>query len=198
MHSWCTTERFKDHFAESCIFGCRHSRDDQAHCMTCVRLWKAVAARTCPVATNTAGKLALNHADRPLRMKQLAVAFHTYHAIRMDHKQEVQEALATRCFQHLADLAKAAAGVAARSPDIQPNVRDASASVTPARPGPDVIAYCAGCGLEIFECNCLSSEAESVSSGDEHYKDHVISSISRGDRQTDRRTDRQTDRQAGR
>ena len=114
-NSWSTSSRFHDGQIEHCILGCRHSTDSLQHYISCPRLWRAVGHSVQGlVALHVMDKLGLRD-DANDHLRKLAVAFATYHGLRIEHFQMVKKANLTRSFAELAATAKEIAAVAAHA-----------------------------------------------------------------------------------
>ena len=93
-NSWATTERFHESEILPCIFGCAQ-RDSLSHYLTCEPFWTAVHCCT---------SASLRECEFPLvvriglasptlrRLRRLAVAFGTYHNIKLKHRDIIVQA----------------------------------------------------------------------------------------------------------
>ena len=97
-NSWSTTHRYHESVLWPCIFGCNREKDELVHYIGCTRFWSGICS-----ASNLS--LELIQVDPLIKLCLLSpselwavlmvVAFQSYHAIKMEHRASVQNAVDT-------------------------------------------------------------------------------------------------------
>ena len=113
-NSWATSDRYQEDLRLPCIFGCAqfcccepNSKDYLTHYLACPILWNLVdSAINSPVlyaAPLPVQNCCFNNPSQD-DLKRLAVAFKSYHAIRLSHPEVVRRALRSKEFESLHKL----------------------------------------------------------------------------------------------
>jgi len=104
-NAWTTTTRMHEPLLLPCIFGCPSSRDELDHYLCCDPLWTAVIScsfkQTELLQAGPFSKLGLGCSSAWLQM--LAIAFSCYHAIKMNHLDDILSCLASGHHCHVLD-----------------------------------------------------------------------------------------------
>ena len=117
-NSWSTSSRYHDGIIRFCIFGCHNATDALDHYIDCPRLWRSVNKHTRgPKGRSTTDRLALSGPAGNNNVSKLAVAFHTYHAVRLGHFSEIVHAHFARDYRSLARLTQEIASAEAIAVD---------------------------------------------------------------------------------
>ncbi len=90
---WTTTHRMHEPNKLSCLFGCRHEKDEMLHYIRCTPLWLIVAeAFGCSSALCIEERLCLRDAT-PRSMNTHSVVFQTYHFVKASLSSEANGGL---------------------------------------------------------------------------------------------------------
>ena len=110
LNGWCTSRRFHEARTLSCLLGCP-APDTFAHYAACPRLWNVVAARTHEQrAANTIERLGLVPGARQREaLANLALAYTSYHELKIGNLLMSADAIRVRSFAALAHHLKAVA-----------------------------------------------------------------------------------------
>lgn len=103
LNSWSTSERYHESQRLPCLFGCQTGQtgplppligDSLKHYLRCPNLWVAICSvcRSLP-AIHTAERLGLIPVCLD-RLCEVAIAFHTYHALKITHLNDIKDILA--------------------------------------------------------------------------------------------------------
>ena len=119
LNSWSTSDRYHEAHRLPCLFGCQTGQtgvpltdetepsalhaafahrpaigDHLKHYLKCPNMWLIIATnrRSLP-AIDTGERLGVVPVNRS-RLLELAIAFHTYHAAKITHLNDIQESLA--------------------------------------------------------------------------------------------------------
>ena len=108
-NSWATSERYHEETILPCIFGCG-GMDNTAHYLQCDILWTLINGCTspqthrilqnCPPDRRASIRACLISVN-PLTIMQCLVAFKTYHALRMDYRRIIDEAIFTGKYEEI-------------------------------------------------------------------------------------------------
>jgi len=87
LNSWCTSSRYNDNSADSCIFGCSHAKDDISHYSSCPHLWKISYLNSRTSFPDWTEQRLLFVEPSLERLEALVIAFTAYHAVKLGHPE---------------------------------------------------------------------------------------------------------------
>ena len=115
LNAWATSERFHEEKRLPCVLGCAPAADTLSHYLVCDRLWRIVNDSVAgDVSADTAGRLGISRPSAT-RMLDLAVAFSTYHAVKVTERDLVERAVGSGRFDEVFHVAGNHARVASLS-----------------------------------------------------------------------------------
>jgi hypothetical protein len=109
VDSWATSTRYHDELCSSCVFGCYRERDHICHYALCPRLWTEVYEATRSPDEAPVEERLLLSSPSARRAVELAVAFSTYHAVKLGYTARVQAAERAGDYAPILELAREAA-----------------------------------------------------------------------------------------
>jgi hypothetical protein len=107
--SWATSARFHDEACLHCVLGCPGRPDHIAHYVNCDCLWVQVDEAMGYDSVDSIGERLLLESPTAERAKTLAVAFSTYHAVKLGNAEAVQWAAKNKDYSRVLNLAFEAA-----------------------------------------------------------------------------------------